>query len=1018
MFLARLAVRRPVLMTMMILVFVVVGYRAYRDLAQELMPNIEFPFVLVQTIYPGAGPKEVESQITKLIEDEVFSVSQIEQMKSRSSEALSFIFLEFELGSNADLKAIEVKDKIELIRAALPEDAKPPAVFKYDPSAQPIARLAISSPRSLEETYRIADQRVKDQLAKVDGVSSVYITGGRQREIRIAISRYALRSYGLSAGEVVAAIAGSNVNFPVGRIIATDRELSLRLQGKFTDLEEIRNVRVMTPQGKAVYVRDFARVLDTYAEPRDQARYQGQETVSIEIQKKSEANAVAISAGLHEQIAQLQQVLPKDIVIDVVHDSSDYIRDSVNDATTSIIMGILLTAMLLWLFLHDIRATFIASISIPAAILGTFTPMMFSGFTLNIISLMGLGVSVGVLVANAIVVLESISALIDKGVSPNDAAIQGTTNVALAVVASTATNLVVFTPIAFMKGIIGQFFMQFGLTVVFATIFSLFMSFTLVPMLAAALYRTGGKKHEARFVKAFGDAWNRGYNGLAQAFRGAIAWSLRHRWVVVVGSLMAFVGGLSLFGFVGSDFFPESDENFFNVNVKLPAGTSLAKTDEVLQEIDGILRQEFDQYIVSSLHAIGGQTRGVGEGTIVVKLIDSAEREFSSKELAGIARPLMAAIPAAEITVGTSEHGPGQGLQVEITGENLEKIDEYAQQIMGLMQQVEGLVDVQSDYVTGKPELTFVPDREQMAAYGVNAAMVGMLLRMNFEGDVKTRFKDGDEEYDIRVQLDETERARPADFENMFLRIGENHIPLTQLGKLFYTTAETEVHRKDKQRMITVGANVAMRSLGENQADLQALIDKNLTLDSGYEIFFAGQSKYMAETFGYILEALIMAIILTYMVLAAVLESFIHPFTIMVTLPLGLIGVALALFLSSISLNMMSMMAIVMLVGIVVNNAILILDRTIQLRVEGAEIREALVNAATERLRPIIMMNSAIAISLAPQIMGSGAEFRAAIAMVTIGGVIVSTVFTLFLIPTMYTFLDKLAKPPRRHDVA
>jgi len=1009
MFLAKLAVKRPVLTTMFILMFVVVGYNSYTRLSRDLMPNIEFPFVLVQTVYPGAGPKEVESQVTKLIEDEIFSISNIEEMQSWSREGFSLIFIQFKLGENADLKAIEVKDKIERILSDLPEDVEQPAVYKYEPTSTPVMRLAVTSPRGLEETYRLTDQRIKDELAKVDGVSSVQIIGGLEREIRVAIRRDDLRAYGLSIADVVAAVAGENVNFPTGHIVTGDQEISLRLQAKYETTQEIRQIRINTPSGKRVFLKDVARVLDTNAEQRTMARYQGRETVSLEVRKKADANAVAISDGTQEKISHLEKILPSDIKIEVVQDSSDFIRDSVHDAVSSIIMGVLLTALLLWLFLHDIRSTFIAAISIPAAIAATFLPMLFAGFTINVISLMGLGVSVGVLVANAIVVLESISAHLDQGMKPDEAAIQGTGSVAIAVIASMGTNLVVFTPIAFMKGIVGQIFLQFGLTVVFATIFSLIMSFTLVPMLAMVVFRAGGKKHELFLVRLFAKGWDKGYEGLAGSYKRMIAWSLRHRWVVVVLSVLAFAGGMMLFGFIGNDFFPESDENFLLVNVKLPPGTSLQKTDEVLQEMDARIQKEYGRYIVSSLHGIGGEMAGVEEGSISYNLVDKAERDLGAKQLVARFRPLVAGIPGAEIAIGVESHGPGSGLQVEINGPDMDQINRYADQVIGLIRQIDTLVDGRKSYVTGKPELTFVPDREQMAAYGVTTGMIGRLLRMYFEGEVETRFKELDEEYDIRVQLEDAERRTYSDFMDIFLRLGPHYVPLTQLGEIKFTTAETEIQRQNKQRRITVSANMAAKTLGENQQALQDLIDQEINLEPGYSIAFAGQSKFMAETMGYIMDALILAIILTYMVLAATLESFIHPFTIMITLPLGLIGVALALFLSGISINMMSLMAIVMLVGIVVNNAILILDYTEQLRQKGMDIRTALVEASYVRLRPILMMNLAIAISLAPQVLGSGAEYRAAIAMVTIGGVLVSTVFTLFLIPVIYTFFDRLS---------
>jgi len=1016
MFLARLAVRRPVLTAMFILLFVVVGIRSFFQLPQELRPNIEFPFVLVQTIYPGAGPKEVESQITKLIEDEVGSISNLRNLQSTSQEGLSFIFMEFELGSNADLKAIEVKDKIELIRSRLPEDAKPPAVFKFDFADWPIMTLAISSPRSLEETYRIADQRIQDILATVDGVSSVDILGGRQREIRVALRREALRAYGLSVTDVVQALAMENLNFPVGRIISDSSELSLRLQAQFQTLDEIRKVRMTTPSGATIYLQDLGRVLDSHVEQRDMARFEGAETVSLEVRKKRDSNMVAVSDGVQEKVKELEQTLPKDIRINIVRDNSNYVRDSVSDATSSIIIGIILTAILLFLFLHDLRTTFIASISIPAAIIATFMPMLFADFTINIISLLALGVAVGVLVANAIVVLESIASRVKQGMPADQAAIEGTGSVSIAIIASTATNLVVFTPIAFMEGIIGQFMMQFGITVVFATILSLIMSFTLVPMLAAKLYAGGIERKHFAPIQWFATKWDNGYESFAESYKRSLQFFLRHRWVVVLGTVVILAGGIMLFGFIGSDFFPQSDQNELYVALKLPAGTSLKKTDEVLREIDGIVRDNFGDTIISGLQGIGGQMKGVEEGSLTYKLIDKAEREMSSKEIVNHLRPMLAVIPAAEIRVDVeaSDRGPSSGLQIEITGPDIQGIDNLAQQVIAQVKQVPDLVDVQSSYVQGKQELTFKPDRDQLAAYGAPTGLIGTALRYLFEGEIASRYKEMDEEYDIRVQLEEDERQESTDFSDIFLRVGPNYVPISQLGEMEYSVAETEIQRKDKQRVIFVTASVASGSIGEAQGKLQKLIEENIQTPSGYRIYFGGTSEWMAETFQSIFEALILAIILTFMVLAATLESVVHPFTIMLTLPLGLIGVSLSLFLSGISLNIMSLMAIVMLVGIVVNNAILILDMTAQLRSKGWRICEALAEAASIRLRPIIMMNSAIAISLAPQVLsGSGAEFRAALAMVTIGGVLVSSVFTLYLIPVVYTYLDRLAKPPK-----
>jgi len=654
MFLARLAVDRPVLATVIILALVVVGVFSYTKLAQELRPNVDFPFVVVTTIYPGAGPKEVESQVTEKLEDEIGSVAGLKKMESQSMENLSMILCEFDLEIDGDMAAIEVKDKVELAKIRMPRNIEPPVVQQFSFGSMPILNVALNSDRPLRDITLIADTRVADELSRIDGVSKVEVVGGLEREINIACHADKLRSYGLSIMDVVGFIQAENINFPSGHITGLSSEYSLRMVGEFTKLDQLRKMKLITPEGVTIQLQDVADVLDLYEEPREQARFQGKPAVSIKVQKKNDANTVLTSAQIHKVIEKdLQKYFDQEkITAYIANDSADYIKDSIQDVLTNIVIGILLTSILLYLFLHDFRSTIIVAVSMPASVIATFTLMYSAGFTINIISMMGLGISVGILVTNSIVVLENISNKLAIGLDSRSAAIEGTSEIAIAVVASTLTNLVVFSPIAFMKGIIGRFMLQFGLTVVFATMISLLISFTLTPMLAAKLLSKPKKKisnEDAGILVAFGNAWDRFYDRLALDYKALLGKALNHRLIVVAMTIVVFLGGMFLFGFIGGEFFPEGDVGLIRIIAKLPAGTNLKQTDRTLRLIEQTIKGIPE--VETVLAEIGGEGKGVADGQITLNMVAIEKRKRSTAELVEVIRPMLASIPAAEIQV-------------------------------------------------------------------------------------------------------------------------------------------------------------------------------------------------------------------------------------------------------------------------------------------------------------------------------------------------------------------------------
>lgn len=1016
--LIRIFVRRPVLSTMLLMAFVVLGIFSYNRMIIEMMPNVEFPFVIVTTIYPGASPGEVESQVTKKIEDAVSTIANVKNLQSISRENMSQVFIEFELETDVDIDAINVKDKVDAIQALMPDDAEKSIIQKFDIQAFPIIELAVSAPRPLQDVYRIADKVVKDRLSRIDGVAAVEITGKREREIRIEVVPARLRAYGLSLLDVMGVVSAENLNLPAGHITRGASEITLRMVGEVSSPDELAEFQLPLPSGGSIPLSEVADVRDTTEELRESSTYNGQAVIGLSISKRSDGNTVAIARDIYKAIDQLNASLEEDISINISSNNAIFIEDAVNDVQKNIGIGILLTVILLLIFLHNWRQTLVAAISMPVSVVATFLLMESSGFTLNIMSLMALGISIGTLVTNSIIVIENISRLVHDGMDPHEAAVEGTGQVAVAVLASTLTNIVVFTPIAFMYGIIGRFFLQFGLTVVYATMFSLVVSFTVVPMLSARLLRPKPKPGNGRYG-GFGDQltqrWDAFYEKMSSGYRNMLASFLERRWVPILIAIGGFIFAIFLFGFVGGEFMPTIDQNQVIIQMNLPAGTSLERTREVAGRIEAMLasRKEVEGILVK----IGGGQRGVEDADIITRLVPASERDLHVTEFMNAIRPGLAGIPDAEIAVVTESEGgrAGSDLLIEVLSSNPEELEAAADSLFEIVRKIPGLVEAKTSREMGKPEIAIFPQRRQLSQRGLNTFTMGMMLRAAYEGVDAGVYREEGEEYKVRVKYAEADRQDPGLLSDMPVpsRAGFT-VPLSDIAELSYRFGDSEIQRKDKQRMIEVMANISMGSLSEARSLIDNELEK-LEIPPSVTIRYGGMAEIQDESFRSIFTALILAIILIYIVMAAILESFIHPITVMMTLPLALIGVSMSLFISGQTINIFSLMSIVMLVGIVVNNAILLLDYTAQLRAKGMGIKEALLEACPTRLRPIIMANLAIAVGMIPQaIGGSGLEFRAPMAVVQIGGVLVSAFFTLFIIPVIYTIMDRITPAGRR----
>jgi hydrophobic/amphiphilic exporter-1 (mainly G- bacteria), HAE1 family len=1020
------AIKRPVLTVMMVTVLIVLGLFSFSRLTVDLFPKVDIPVVSITTIYSGAGPKEVESQVTKKIEDEVSTVNNVKTINSTSMENYSIIIVEFNVGTNIDFASIEIKDKVDAILNDLPADVERPTIVKFDLNALPILNLAISSDRPLNEVYDVADNQVRDRLNRIDGVASIEIVGGLQREIQVNVSKEALLRYNLTINDVAAFIGAENKNIPVGRLTRSEGEYTLRVQGEYTTIADLAATTVAIPSGGTVTVGDIATVTDSFKERRDAATFNGKPSVGIIIYKRADANTVKVATEVYTALADLKASIPKNYEIGIAQDNSLFIIRSVNDVIKNIILGILITALFLYVFLHNLRFTFIVSMTMPTCIISSFILIYAAGFTLNMMTLMALGISVGMLVNDSLLILENIDRHIGLGETPAEAAKNGASEIALAVSATTMTHMVVFTPIAYMSGIIGQFFKQFGITVVFVTAISLMTAFTLTPMLASKLLGAKAptiKKKSAHnkyldrgreiLNRLFG-RWDEFYENMKAYYGKGLVSCLNHPKRTVLGALGLFLLSFVLLFLVGGEFTPYTDQGYVLVTVTMPSQTTLEETEHAMTEITGIMKKHPE--IESTFTAVGGQNKGINEGQLTIKLVPLAERNMVAKDFVNVVRPELASIPSADITISENAGISGEAeaaITVDVTGPNLDTVRKLSREMMAFMSANKGLTDVEISEKDPKPEFRFLPDRFRISSLGIGTANVYSALRTSFEGEVPSVYREKGKEYDIRVRLAEADRSDVDSFSSVMIATPKGAVPVSRLGDVVRTTGESEILRKNRNALIQVTANIGTGTLGEYESMIKAKRAK-MDIPEGYSIALAGESERKAEAFTSLFEALLMSIILVYILLAAMLESYVHPFTIMLSLPLGLIGVALALFIGKQTINMLSMMAVIMLVGIVVNNSILMLEHTGRLRDEGMPRRQALLEACNVKFRPLAMANLAIASSLIPQLIGNAETgFQKTMGVATIGGILTSGTFTLFLIPVIYEYLDRFTKQGR-----
>jgi len=1011
-------IKRPVFTVMLVMLLVVFGLNSYPSLGIDLNPDVEFPIVNVRVNYTGASPEEMESLVTKKIEDAVSSVSGIKTLTSVSRAGNSEVTLEFEFGTDPKLAANEVREKVAGIRRRLPEQIDEPVVSRFDITAQPIIYFSLSSDiRSRGEIRKLANDIVKNELQRLDGVAEVNVYGATEREIHIYVDPYLLESYGISMQHILDTIDNQNVNTPGGHVIEHGTEITIRTMGKYTSLDELRNIVVANQQGRLIRLSDVAHVVDSWEEERVYASTNGSPSVMVAVQKQSGTNTVDVAERVKAAMQEIQRsMLPSDIGVRIVRDMSVYIRDSVHDVMLSIVFGGLLAVVITYLFLQSFRATIIGALAIPTSLIATFFLMDVMDFTLNNMSLMGLSLAVGILIDDAIVVIENIYRHMEEGKTPYQAALDGTKQIALAVIATTLSILAVFVPVGNMGEIIGQFFREFGLTVAFAVAFSLFVAFSLTPMLSAywlkPLHLSETNPKATGWLNRILNGWERGFETLRQHYVEVLHWALaRPKKLVALAVLSLMVNALFI-PLLGIEFQPTYDSGDFRIVATAPAGTSLEKMKELTAPIE---QEILSLPELDAVYTTIGANRAIYRANIGVRLVDASERQRSMTEIMDELRMKFRDIPGLKVSV-LADQGTGRGdarpIQIGLRGPDLTILNQLAEELADRIRQIPGTADVDISSEQSEPEIKIKLDPARMGDAGVDAKTAGDLIQMAFLGmTTDNMYNIADSDYAIRVRLAPEYRQNIADVANLRLptKTG-SFVRLGDIAEVKLSSGPTRIDREGRQRQVVVYANTVGTTPGEviNKINNEVIPSMNLPL--GYSYSYIGTAKTMQDSFREIVKALILAVVLIYMVLAAEFESFVHPFTIMLSLPFSVVGAILALLVTGKTINMMSLIGFIMLMGLVTKNAILLVDYTNELRAQGHTIVEALVRAGSIRLRPILMTTMAMIFGMLPVALGigSGAELRSPMGVVLIGGLITSTILTLIIVPVVYLLIDNL----------
>jgi hydrophobic/amphiphilic exporter-1 (mainly G- bacteria), HAE1 family len=1034
MWFTQVSLKNPVFATMAMLAIVVLGFFSYQRLQVDQFPNIDFPVVVVSAEYPGASPEIIESEVTKKLEEGVNSIAGINALTSRSYEGQSVVIIEFQLHVNGRKAADDVRERVAAIRPSFRTEVKEPRVLRFDPSSRSIWSLAVLpetkagvKPLTAVELTNWTDQSLKKRLENVRGVGSVTLVGGTKREINIYLNPQAMDALGITAEQVANAVRSENQDLPAGAIRSLTQERVVQIEARMKRPEDFNKIIVARKNGNPIRVEQVARVADGAQEVDSLALYNGQRTLMLQVQKSQDDNTIAVVDGLKKAVEELSKTLPPGVKLEQINDSSRPIRVAVDNVRRTLFEGAGLTILIVFLFLNSWRSTIITGLTLPISIIGTFLFMNLFGFTINNITLMALSLCVGLLIDDAIVVRENIVRHVQMGKSAYDASMDGTKEIGLAVLATTLSIVAVFLPIGFMGGIVGKFFHEFGITIVAAVLLSMFVSFTLDPMLSSIWHDPSIEAHGQHgppvtlYDKTIGRItrlFDRATDAMSDSYQGILRWSLKYKLVTVVMAIVVFASSIFMVPLLGTEFVPKADFSETSLSFYTPVGSSLEVTEAKAKQVEAIIR-EFPEvrYTLSTINT--GNAAGKIYANVYVRLIDRKDRSRNVDQLSNILRERLKQVPGITVTHAGLLDAVGGNKQVEFSlqGSDLKELERLAQLVMAKVRDVPGLVDLDSSVKPNKPTMSIDVKRDAASDLGLGVSQIATQLRTLVAGSTVGTWRASDDQtYDVNVRLEPQARDTPQDIERLPFAVGTNAdgtsrvVRLNQVATVKESTGSNQINRRDLTREVAINGNVFNRSAGEVSTDIKAILD-SVNFPPGYRYQFGGSTKNMNESFAYALSALVLAIVFIYMVLASQFKSFLQPLALMTSLPLTLIGVVLALLMFRSTLSMFSVIGVVLLMGLVTKNAILLVDFAIRSREDGLNRTEALLLAAKVRLRPILMTTLAMIFGMVPLAfaLSEGSEQRAPMGQAVIGGVITSSLLTLVVVPVMYCYMDDLA---------
>ncbi len=1015
MFLSDLSVKKPVVATMITLALVFFGIIGYQRVGIDLYPQVDFPMVTITTTLFGAAPEVMDTDVTDPIEEQVNTIEGVKHISSTSGYGFSQIVVEFELYRDIDSAVQDVRAKVDVAKRRLPTDIDPPIIDKLDINARPILWLALTGSQPSQKLGILADEVVKPQLESIKGVGSIMLGGYAKREIRIWLDGKRLEAHRLTSADVSRALATKNIELPGGIVESVDREFTVRSLGELRSIDEFNNLIITYQNGAPIRLRDLGWAEDGTEPLRSIARFNRIPAVGLGVIPRSGANVVEVARGVKKKLGDIKKTLPQGVEIQISTDVSKFIEEAIGDVGYDVMFGGLLAAAIMFIFLLSLRSTMITAISIPTSLIASFGIMYYLGFTRNYMTMLALSMMVGVVVDNTIIVLENVYRHMEEGATPMTAAREGSGEIAFAAMAGTFAIAAVFIPVAFMGGMIGRFFYQFGVTVAASVIASLLIALILIPMLCSRFLRVerrDGKVHQF---------FDRSYSRLEDRYRRALAFSLRHRGLVVSVAILIFLGSLIILLNLKREFVPKSDEGRFIARIETPTGSTIHYTDERLRRVEELVLSLPETDSVFSAVGIG-ERKEVNKGFVVVNLKDRKERRRSQQEIMGEMRRRLKGIPGfkayvEDVSPVATGGRRGAPLQLDIKGPDMFKLERVSNQIVEEMMRSPGVIDVSSDLELTKPEVRVLIDRNRAADVGVDIREISATIQQLIGGQEVSKFKDVEraKRYDVRMRLIRDQRMNPQNISEIAIRTPKGGlIKLAQVVRVEEGIGPNLINRKDRQRSATIYADTTKeKSLGEAIAEIEALAQR--LLPAGYSYGFTGQAEAFKESFQYLLVGLLQAIVIIYMVLAMQFNSFLHPFTIMLALPLSTVGAFGALYLTGDTISIVSMIGMITLAALVVKNSIILVDYTNLLREKGMERNEAVLKAAPIRLRPILMTAVTTMLGVLPVALGysAGGEVRAGMGRATFGGMFASTLLTLFVVPVAYTLVDDLRRKMR-----